>query len=180
VPVPPPVTTSHANPSAIRQSDRLPSLAHGAAVLGGAVVRLQSAQPEALVQLDLAREVDHRCRVGHAGAAVSDVEFDVDVQLGSECTAGRGKLPHLLGVVDAHADRRLRMAHGQRRQRGDLALADDLVGHQHVVDAAREEDLRLGNLLAADADGSCGHLPARNLDTLVALGVRADAHAAHR
>ncbi len=50
---------------------------------------------------------------------------------------------------------------------------------EHVIDAAGEEDLGLGDLLAADADRPGFHLAAGDLDALVALGVRAHAHAAH-
>src|SRR5262249_4111367 len=64
------------------------------------------------------------------------------------------------------------------RQPGDLLHPHDLVRHQHVGDAARDQRLGLAHLLRAHADRARRDLPLRDLGALVALRVRAQSRRA--
>ena len=187
--MPAPVTASHGSPAASSASraarasrggrlDRAAPFLDAAAMLRGSEVRLQPAQVQARLRGDRARERDRGAGIGDARAVVADVEFDVDVEARRRAIARLAKRLDDRRVVHADAEARGGEAGGERGQVRELARADDLVGHQHVGDAAGEEGLRFRGLLHADADGARGDLPPRDLDALVALGVRPHADVA--
>ena len=191
VPVPAPVIVPHGRPAATiasrvacascaGRSDRQAPFGETAAVLRGAEVGVQSAQRQAGQRVDRAPQRHGGDGVGHAGAVMADVELDVDVDPRLRVVAGLRQFPHGIRIVDTDAEPRRREARGEPGQMGELAFADDLVGDEHVLDAAGKERLGLGRLLHADADRARGDLAPGDLDALVALRVRPHAHIAAR
>ena len=88
---------------------------------------------------------------------------------------GCGQVVDVAGVVDADEDAGLPR---KLRQPVDLQRIDDLVGDQHVADAACDDRLGFGDLLTAHADSAAEvHLDARDVGGLVGLGVCAMTHA---
>ena len=77
-------------------------------------------------------------------------------------------------AVEAQRDRGILC---QRREAAQLALADDLVAHQHVLHAAAHQRLGLADLLHALPDRALRDLPERNGCALMRLGVRSHADA---
>lgn len=77
-------------------------------------------------------------------------------------------------MVDAEADPG---AAGEPGKAIELGRADDLVGDQHVADAARDQHLRFPDLLAALPDRAMGDLAQRDLGALVRLRVRPEPNA---
>ena len=142
-------------------------------MLGGAVVALQSRKAQRRMAGDGARQLRRRGAGGDATAPSAHIDFHIHVDadgLGAGCL---GQRLHLTCVVHQHADAG---ASGQLGEVAQFGVADDLVGHQHVADARVDEHRRLAHLLAANADSAQRHLPARDLRTLVAFAVRAQAH----
>jgi hypothetical protein len=82
------------------------------------------------------------------------------------------ELAHHVDIVDAHAQARLRVLLCQIGQRAQLARTNDLVGDEHVGDAAGQKWLGLARLLHANANAAGRHLAARDLHALMALGMR--------
>ena len=90
--------------------------------------------------------------------------------------ARRGvQIGYVARVVGQNADLGLAHKSGEARK---FLLSHDLVRHEHVGDTARDQRLGLAHLLAAHADRPRGDLRPGDLGALVALRVRAQAHAA--
>jgi GNAT superfamily N-acetyltransferase len=118
----------------------------------------------------------HFGRRRHAAAPGAAVDLHEALDLGAVLLRSRRQVGHIFHVVDAADGARAELGHA--RQTVDLGRVADLVGHQHVLDAAAGEDLGLGNLLAADAAGAAQFdLQLGHVDGLVHLAVHPVAHA---
>jgi hypothetical protein len=113
------------------------------------------------------------CSSGNAARA--DIDFDQHVDLRASLLRRIRQKRDGLGLIDADAHADLTR---QVRQARDLARADDLVGNDHIADAAADKRLRLGHLLqhtptdpkaicraamTDDLHGGCRHCESGNL-----------------
>ncbi len=120
-------------------------------------------------------DLHHRRRRRHAAASRATVDLHQALDLGPVLLRRRGQVRHVGDIIDA-ADR-ARTQFGHPGQAVDLLRVADLVRHQHVLDAAAGEDLRLAHLLAADAAGAAKFdLQLRHVHRLVHLAVHAVPH----
>jgi hypothetical protein len=121
-------------------------------------------------------DLHHFWRRRHAAAARAAVDLDEALDLGAVLLRGRRQVGDVFHVVDAADGARAELGHA--RQPVDLGRIADLVGHQHVLDAAAGEDLGLGHLLAADAAGAAQFdLQLGHVHRFVHLAVHPVAHA---
>jgi hypothetical protein len=79
----------------------------------------------------------------------------------------------LVRSIEAQRDGRLLRKRGQPPQ---LAFADHLIAHEHVLHTAANQHFGFADLLHALADGAASDLPQRNRSRLVGLGMRPHAH----
>ena len=144
-------------------------------MLHRALVGLDAEEAQAGRGGDRLGDLDHGRGRGHAAAAGAAVDLDEDVERGAVLLRRRREVGDVRHVVDADDD-----AAAVLRQAGeavDLGRVADLVRDQDVLDAGAGEDLGLGDLLAADADGAALlHLQLQHVDRLVHLAVGAVAH----
>jgi hypothetical protein len=154
--------------------DRGAALVQRAEMLPRAMIGLQAGEAEIRTAADLRGELARRSAGRNAAAARADIDFDQHVDLRAGPLRRIGQKRDRLGLVDADANAGLTR---QVRQAPDLARADDLIGDEHISDAAGDKRFRLGHFLAADADRTQGNLPPGNERRLVRLGMRAQAHA---
>jgi hypothetical protein len=95
---------------------------------------------------------DHLGRRGHAAAPGAAVDLDEALDGGAVLLGGGREVGDVGDVVDADDGARAELR--DAREPVDLGGVADLVRDQDVLDAAAGEDLGLGDLLAADADGA--------------------------
>ncbi len=77
--------------------------------------------------------------VGHAGAVMSDIELDVDVEFSLRLLARTSQLGDDVQVIYAHANFCGGVARCQLSELQRLAITYYLVTDQHVGDPARQE-----------------------------------------
>ena len=157
-----------------RARDLLPALAGLAHVLRRAVVGLQAAEAQMARACHTLGDAHGGRTRRHPAAPAADVDLDQHVDSDARLRRGRLDLGDVVDVVRADAD--LGLA-GQRRQPLELGGAGDLVGDEHVANAAGDHHLGLRHLLAAHPDGAERHLPRGNVGRLVRLGMRPQANA---
>ena len=129
-----------------RSLDRLAPLVDGAHMLGGAMIGLNAREAQRVGAGDRFREPDGAFAGRDAAAPAADIDLDIDVERDILAGCRLRRLAHAVGVIDAQAHAG---AAGQPGQPVELGGARDLVGHQHVADAARDQDFGLRDLLAA-------------------------------
>ena len=185
--MPPPETSSDFSPTASRACDgRLYRNDGGIEfgltvrvaleVLHGALIGLDAAEFQCRRGIDRLRNLN--CGAGSLDAAAARAAVDFDEALQGRVVPLRGsrKLCHVRQIIDADDDPRAVLR--QPREAIDLDRIAHFVRHEDVLDAAAGEDLRLGNLLAADADRAAqALLQLLHVDRLVHLAVAAVAHA---
>jgi hypothetical protein len=147
-------------------------------MLGRAVVCLQAGEVQMLLLADELCQADCRLARRHAAPFGADVDFDQHVERRIAGAAARFiasachrlfESRHLLRIVDANRDPR---SLSERRHARHLRGSDDLIGDQHIANAAVDQRLGLAHLLAADADGAMGDLGERDRRALMRLGMR--------
>ena len=132
-------------------------------------IREEAAEAEPVAARDLSRQRGRCLGRPDADAAEPRVALDENSDLARTRRCVRETREQPL-VVDAHGNVD---APGEHRQPFELRLARQVVRDQDVVDPGVGHHLRLAELLAGDAARAEGHLPARDLDGLVRLDVRA-------
>ena len=149
--------------------DRPAALLPAAQMLGRAVIGLQPGKFEMRRLGDVAGEAQRRLARLDPAAVAAHVDLDIDRQ-GDAGLAGsrlqRGDLPRIVG---ADPDPRQMGEGGQPAQ---FLPADDLVGDEHVPDAALDHRLGLADLLNAHADRAERDLLQGDDRAFVGLGVR--------
>ena len=117
---------------------------------------------------------------GVLGRDADAVEADVDLEHDVETAPGRAEASASVRAPRAVHARRQPHAIGQGQQAAALVRADHREGDEEVVEPGGGEDLRLPTLATESPDGARGELQPRDLDDLVGLGVRPQAHARAR
>ena len=139
-------------------------------MLRGAVVGLETVEPQPVGGHDLGGQRHGLRARPHAAAVLADVDLDEHPEGDAAALRGLGGQRDPLARVDAQADLR---ALGQRSEPRRLAVVDDLVGQQHVIDPGGDERFGLGHRLAAHADRAGLDLTMGDRRALVRLAVRA-------
>ena len=124
---------------------------------------------------DLLREAERWLARLDAATVAAHVDLDIDRQRDPRLARRRVERAHLSCIVDADPNPGIM---GERGEPPQFLPADDLVGDQHVLDAAIDQRLGLADLLNAHADRAQFHLFQRNDRALVGLGVRPQVGAA--
>ena len=109
----------------------------------------------------------------HAAALHADFDFDKPAERDAEIPRRAGCRVDLVRSIEAQRDGRLLCKRGQPPQ---LAFADYLIAHQHVLHTAANEHFRFADFLHALADRAACDLSQRNRSRLVGLGMRPHAH----
>ena len=120
-------------------------------------------------------KVERRLPRLDATAVAAHVDFDIDRHRHRGLAGGGVERVDLARVVGAHPDMRDMR---QRHQPPQFLSADDLIGDEHVRDAAIDHRLGLADLLHANPDRTPRHLLQRDDRAFMGLGVRAQAHIA--
>src|SRR6185437_9460718 len=145
-------------------------------VLHGTLVRLDAGEYQAGRSVDGPGDLDRGLGGRDAAAARTAIDLDQAFEGRAMLLRGGRKLIHVRQVIDADGDPAAMFR--QLREAVDLERVAHLVRDEDVLDPAAGEDLGLGNLLAADADGTTQSLlQLLHVDRLVHLAVAAVAHA---
>jgi hypothetical protein len=135
-------------------------------------VALEPAEAERRLLRHEPREREGGLAGGHAGAPVADVHVHEHAERDARGRRRAAQLGDVGRMI--HDDHRVgRLAH-EAHETPDRAGRHDLGGDQQPADARARHHLGLAELRAGDAERAGGDLTARDLGTLVGLGVGAD------
>ncbi len=135
-------------------------------------IALEAAQVERGLQGDHAPDMDGRFSRLRARPPSAHVHVHEDVEHLARGGHGLAELANIVRIVHHH--QRLRRLLEHAHQTADLLGPHYFRGDEHVADARRRHHLGFAHLGAADAHRARGDLSARDLRTLVGLGVRPD------
>ena len=142
-----------------------------------ALVRLQPGEFKAGAGGNFLPDCKRRDTGFDTAAARAAIDFDQAFYLDAMTLRGRGQSFDVGRVVDANQDAR---GLCEPRQAINFARIGHLVRHHDIVDAARNHDFGLGDLLTADAAGAAMFdLVVRDIHRLVCFGVRTMPHPRH-
>ncbi len=153
--------------------DRGPAACKIPDMLGPPLIGLEAGKSEVGGTVDRLREDQRRRARRHAAAVGADIDLNQNIEADARSLGRLGKLGDIAQVIDTDADPGIPRQSGEA---GELAMADDLIADQDVVDATFNQRFRLANLLTAGTNGAECDLPARDGRAFVGLRMRPQAH----